>query len=104
METISIVDGLILTVVSMLVVFVVLSAIWGLVELVSKFINKEDSTPKMSVSGSTKAKQTAPNLQVSDTLKSNEKHQQIAELMALVLASEDETNKKFEIVESKRVK
>lgn len=104
METISIADGLILTVVSMLVVFVVLSAIWGLVELVSKFINEDDLTPEMGVSGSTRDQQTAPNLQASDTLISNKKHQQVAELMALVLASEDEPNKKFEIVESKRVK
>lgn len=40
MESINIMDGLILTIVSILVVFVVLAAIWGLVEIVSSLINQ----------------------------------------------------------------
>ncbi len=104
METISILDGLTLTVVSMLVVFTVLAAIWGLVEVTSKFVHS--SQPD---AGSTKRSQpaagkaTAPQ-STTDTLAPNSKHQKVAELMALVLASEDEPNKKFEIVESQRIK
>lgn len=104
METISIGDGLVLTVVSMLVVFIVLSSIWGLVEFVSKFVNKQEPVPEIDLTGSTKKEQVPSNLLAPDTLTPKEKHQQVAELMALVLASEDEPNKKFEIIESKRVK
>ena len=104
METISIMDGLVLTVVSMLVVFLLLTAIWGLVELVSKFINEpEPATDSVGAQPTTKqSSKTYP--QASKNLNVNKKHQQVAELMALVLASEDEPNKKFKIVESKRVK
>ena len=39
MESISIIDGLMLTVVSMLTVFVVLIALWGITELTAKLVN-----------------------------------------------------------------
>ena len=104
METISIMDGLVLTVVSMIVVFVVLGSIWGLVELVSKFIKQSEPATGSIGAQPTTPQPSATHPQASKTLNVNKKHQQVAELMALVLASEDEPNKKFEIVESKRVK
>lgn len=97
METISILDGLVLTIVSMLVVFSVLAAIWGLVELIAKIVNRPEAS--LEAAGT-----PSMNNQAVDTLAPNPKHQQVAELMALVLASEDEPNKKFEIIETKRVK
>lgn len=105
METISIMDGLVLTVVSMFVVFVVLGSIWGLVELVSTFIKQQDPIIDSVGTPSTTKQPSAAHPQAStNTLSVNKKHQQVAELMALVLASENEPNKKFEIIESKRVK
>lgn len=98
MESISIYDGLILTVVSMLVVFSVLAAIWGLVEITSRFAR--DPEP---VTESAKTKVSSAKPQDSNTLTPNQIHQQAVEMMALVLASKDEPDKKFEIVESKRI-
>lgn len=98
MESISIYDGLILTIVSMLVVFSVLAAIWGLVELVARFVPAAEPTTKPA------SKPVAANTQNVNTLAPNQKYQQVAEMMALILASEDEPDKKFEITESKRIK
>lgn len=103
MESISIYDGLILTIVSMLVVFSVLTAIWGLVELIAHFVPEPETTVGTNNVPST-SKPVATNAQSSDTLAPNSKHQQIAEMMALILASEDEPDRKFEITDSKRVK
>ena len=83
----------------MLVVFVVLAAIWGLVEIVSSLINQQKPTEE-----SVKAQSATPHPGTVDSMVPNKKHQQVAELIALVLASEDEPNKKFEIIESKRIK
>jgi len=105
MESISIIDGLALTVVSMLVVFSILAAIWGLIELISKFT--ADSDPQTDTIGETKTKpgpRPTPSSTETDTLTPNPKQHQVAELIALVLASEDEPDKKFEIVESERIK
>lgn len=104
MDSITIMDGLILTVVSMLTVFAILSAIWGLVELISKIVNHQDTALETVRAPSTNNKTFVSKFRTSNTLTPNRKHRQVAELMSLVLASEDEANKKFEIVESKRVK
>lgn len=103
MESISIFDGLTLTIVSMLVVFGVLAAIWGLVELMARFIPEEE-TAADATRGQSTPKSAAASAQSSNTLAPNKKQQQAAEMMALILASEDEPNKKFEITESKRIK
>lgn len=100
METLSLIDGINLTVVSMVIVFAVLASIWGLVELVSKFI-PEPETP----SGSRVRSHPKADLASSDAVMAeNSKHKKVAELMALTLASEDQPDKKLEIIESKRVK
>lgn len=101
MKTVSIMDGLVLTVVSMLVVFIVLTAIWGLIELVSKIFTVIGSKEELAVPASSPV---ATNNASSQTLNVNEKNKQAAEVISLVLASEDQPNKKFEIVDSKRVK
>ncbi|WP_338486689.1 OadG family protein [Ruoffia tabacinasalis] len=98
MESISIMDGLMLTIVSMLTVFSVLLVLWGLTEMIAKLVNgsqKVESTPAPA-----KPKPTVN----TNNLAPNKKHQQVAELVALALASEDEPNKKLEIQESKRIK
>lgn len=102
METVSIMDGLVLTVVSILVVFTVLTAIWGLIELVSKFFTVIGSKEELAVPAASSP--VATNNVSSQTLNVNEKNKQAAEVISLVLASEDQPNKKFEIVDSKRVK
>lgn len=94
MESISLVDGLILTVVSMLLVFMVLGAIGFLIDLIAKFIGESEV-----VEAPTPVKQTVS----TDPLQVNEEYKFVAEMMALVLASEDEPNRKFEVVEAKRI-
>lgn len=100
MNSISILDGLILTVVSMAVVFFVLAAIWGLVELTARLI-KEDEIP---IDPATSVRNIPVNADQLGSLAANKAHQQAAELISLVLASEDQPDKKFEIVESIRIK
>lgn len=103
MDTISISDGLLLTVVSMLVVFAILAVIWGLVELTSKVLAKSEETGQAATEAA--APQLKPVPQTNkESLATNEKNQKAAEIIALILASEDKPNKKFEISESKRVK
>ena len=105
METISIFDGLVLTVVSMLVVFLVLAAIWGLVEIVSSLVqSSEISVSSEGTNQPAASTDSAPQAATTVRLTPNAKHQKVAELIALVLASEDQPNKKFEIVESQRIK
>lgn len=102
METVSIMDGLVLTVVSIMLVFTVLAAIWGLIELVSKILISIGSKEELAVPAASSP--VATNNVSSQTLNVNEKNKQAAEVISLVLASEDQPNKKFEIVDSKRVK
>src|SRR5699024_2289068 len=100
MESTSNADGLVLTIVSMLVVFIVLAANCWLVEMFSALISRQEHTEE-----STKSSLTTSHPQtVHHQMIPNKKYQQVAELTALVLASEDKPNKKFEIIESKRVK
>lgn len=98
MESISLGDGLVLTIVSMLLVFFVLAAIGLLINIVAKFVGEEEAveerSPKREIQQSSKER----------GLKSNPDLQFAAEMMALVLASEDQPDRKFEIVESKRIK
>lgn len=100
METINLLDGLILTIISMIVVFIVLGAIWGLTELVARIVGKAE----MEISEPTiPTEATTPTSSVKK-LVSNKNNQKVAEIMALILASEDQPNKKFEIIETKRIK
>ncbi len=99
METISLSDGLILTVISMLLVFLVLSAIWILTDFVAKVVNKKELDDEIET------KQTFAGVSTeSKAPKVNLKNQFAAEIIALILASEDEPNRKFEVVESKKIK
>lgn len=95
MDTITIYDGLGLTVVAMIVVFIVLASIWGLVELVAKFM----TVPEPLLDNNA-GENSLPQPKLID----QPKHKKVAEIIALVLASEDKPDKKFEIVESKRIR
>lgn len=97
MDTITIYDGLILTVVAMLVVFIVLALIWGFVELVAKLLPNDEPVPEPALASNVRP---TPHHNTNE----NPKHKKAAEITALVLASEDEPDKKFEIVESKRIR
>ena len=100
MDSINILDGLILTVVSMAVVFFVLAAIWGLVEVTARIIKEDD----VSLESTIPVRNVPVNADQSRSLAANKAHQKAAELISLVLASEDQPDKKFEIVESIRIK
>ena len=100
MESISIYDGLMLTVVSMAIVFAILAALWGVIEVVARMVAEPESV-NIPTDKSKYTETLSQNLNNGST---KHKHQRVAELMALILASEDEPNKKFEITESKRIK
>src|SRR5699024_5137651 len=98
MESISIMDGWMLTIDCMLTVFSVLLVLSGLTEMIAEFVNGSDKAEPAPA-----AAKPAPAVNTNN-LAPNKKHQQVAELVALALASEDEPNKKLEIQESKRIK
>ena len=107
MESISIMDGLVLTVVSMLVVFSVLTALWGLTELTAKLVNRNEQpadSPAAPVTAATGGLAHPTASPVNTALTPNPKHQLVAELMALTLASHDQPDAKLEIHETLRIK
>lgn len=102
METISLLDGLILTVVSMLLVFLVLGAIWLLTDYIAKVVNREEPIPSKEQIKPTPA--LAADSTKTDLVTENPKNQFVAEMIALILASEDQPDCKFEVVESQKIK
>ena len=97
MESISLGEGLILTIVSMLLIFLVLGAIGLLINLIANFVGEEAPRETLVKEKQTVNKKATP-------LESHDEYQFVAEMMALVLASEGQPDRKFEIVESKRIK
>ena len=102
METFSLMDGMVVTVVAMVVVFVVLSCLWFMVELTHKLVG--DPTEKEPVDDK-KGMQTmsATPVATADVVV-DEKRAKAAAVTALVMAYEEHPAKKFEIVEVIRVK
>ena len=93
MESVSIGDGLILTVVAMVLVFIVLAALWGFIELVHKIVGDEpEEAPKA----------TAPAPAVAPA--SNSELQTVAEVTAVIAAHEEDPKNDYEIVETKRIR
>lgn len=98
MENVTILDGLILTVVSMALVYLVLAALWGFIELVHRFIG--DETPEPAAS-----RPKAPAKSASKPLASggNPKLKKAAEIVAVLTAYEEDPSQNYEIVESKKI-
>lgn len=88
-------DGLIVTFVAMLVVFIVLASIWGLMELVHK-MTKGIAVPSRIPTSSKK-------LEAFET-ETDKNRKLAATLMALVYAHEEKPAKKYEIIEVKQIK
>lgn len=91
-DTFGLMDGIIVTVVAMAVVFIVLSSLWGLVELVRRLV------VSFSKSSGLNAEPTETKL-VADP-----EREKVAVLAALTLAYNDHPTKKYEIIEVNRVK
>ena len=98
METFNLADGLIVTVVAMIVVFAVLASLWFLVELVHKLVGEPAGVA------------SAPIRQVDDLQpvvqepRVDEQRAKAAAITALIAAYEAHPAKKFEIVDVTRVK
>lgn len=88
-------DGLIVTLVAMIVVFVILAAIWGLMELVHKCLPENLAADQSAVS---------PENLLEPHLLKDEKREIIAALAALIRAHEEHPAKKYEIIEVKRLR
>lgn len=91
-------DGLIVTVVAMIVVFAVLSALWFLVELVHKLVGEPAQAAPAPVH---REEATPPVLQNPGV---DEQRAKAAAITALVAAYEEHPAKKFEIVDVTRIK
>jgi Na+-transporting methylmalonyl-CoA/oxaloacetate decarboxylase gamma subunit len=98
METFNLGDGLIVTVVAMIVVFAVLSCLWFLVELVHKLVGEPaQAAPVLG--------HREKNLQpVQQNPGVDEQRAKAAAIMALVAAYEAHPSKKFEIIDVTRIK
>jgi len=98
MGTFNIGDGLIVTVVAMIVVFVVLSCLWFLVELVHKLVGE----PAQAAPALAQREETVqPVLQDAVV---DEQRAKAAAITALIAAYEAHPAKKFEIVDVTRIK
>jgi len=82
-------DGIILTVVAMVVVFIVLGALWGVIELVHRFSAEPEILTK--------------EMEVAPAVERDEQREKVAVLAALVMTYEAQPAKKFEVVDVKRV-
>ncbi|MGP6139865.1 MULTISPECIES: OadG family protein [unclassified Jeotgalibaca] len=88
MESFNMMDGLVVTVISMVFVFSVLASLWGLTELVHRF----SAESKMEVPA------------VSPDLIPDKQRETVAVLTAIIAAHETNPAKKYEVVEVKRIK
>lgn len=79
-------DGLILMVIAMVVVFIVLGALWGVIE----FVHLVSAEPEILTE------------ELFD-VEHDEEREKVAVLTALVMACEAQPAKKFEVVEVKRI-
>lgn len=102
METFSLMDGMVVTVVAMVVVFVVLSCLWFMVELIHKLVG--DSTEKEPVVDKKGMQTLSATPAATANVVVDEKRAKAAAVTALVMAYEEHPAKKFEIVDVIRVK
>ncbi|AZP03951.1 OadG family protein [Jeotgalibaca ciconiae] len=93
-DSFGLMDGIIVTVVAMAVVFIVLSSLWGLMELVRRLV----------VSFSKSSVLNAEPIETETKLVADPEREKIAVLAALTLAYNDHPTKKYEIIEVNRVK
>ncbi|PTQ81595.1 sodium pump decarboxylase gamma subunit [Trichococcus patagoniensis] len=98
MGTFNLGDGLVVTVVAMIVVFAVLASLWFLVELVHKLVGEPAAVASAPV-------QREENLQpVLANPGVDEQRAKVAAITALIAAYESHPSKKFEIVDVTRIK
>ncbi|WP_320163701.1 OadG family transporter subunit [uncultured Trichococcus sp.] len=102
MEAFSLMDGLVVTVVAMVVVFSVLSSLWILVELTHKLVG--DPTEEQVVRDTKEFQRTKATPIEAEALNLDKRCSKVAAITALVMAYEEHPAKKFEIVEVFRVK
>jgi len=98
METFNLGDGLIVTVVAMIVVFAVLSSLWFLVELVHKLVGE----PAVAASSPIHQEDDLHPVLLDPGV--DEQRAKAAAIMALVAAYEAHPSKKFEIIDVTRIK
>lgn len=98
METFNLGDGLIVTIVAMIVVFSVLASLWFLVELVHKLVGE----PAVAVSEPIRQKDDSQSGLLDRGV--DEQRAKAAAIMALVAAYEAHPAKKFEIIDVTRIK
>jgi Na+-transporting methylmalonyl-CoA/oxaloacetate decarboxylase gamma subunit len=98
MGTFNLDDGLIVTVVAMIVVFAVLASLWFLVELVHKLVGE----PAQAAPELAHREETVQPV-MHDT-RIDEQRAKAAAITALIAAYESHPAKKFEIVDVTRIK
>ena len=98
METFNLGDGLVVTVVAMIVVFAVLASLWFLVELVHKLVGEPAQAAIAPVHQEDDLQPVLLDLGV------DEQRAKAAAIMALVAEYEAHPAKKFEIVDVTRIK
>lgn len=100
METFSLMDGLVVTIVAMVVVFSVLASLWFLVELMHKLVG--NPTEEKAMRDKKELQRIAATPITAEAL--DEKLTKVAAITSLVMTYEEHPAKKFEIVEVIRVK
>lgn len=97
---VSIVDGIVITLISMLFVFLILLLIMFVIQLLAKVINQSGIAKSEE---NVIADQVENGENASETLLPNPEYERVAVLTALALASEAESDKYFIVSEVKRL-
>lgn len=98
METFNLGDGLIVTVVAMIVVFAVLASLWFLVELVHKLVGE----PAQATAAPIYREEASQPVLLDPGM--DEQRAKAAAITALIAAYEAHPAKKFEIIDVTRIK
>ena len=104
MENFTILDGVIVTVISILVVFLVLIGLQLVISLSRIIIEKQKGHPDVATEEVKIVQQSNGFSQSTPPLEEDEETKTVAALMALILANDDQQDKCYQVTTIKRIR
>lgn len=105
MRDFTIMDGVVIAVISVLVVFLVLIGLQLIINLFKFFSGKNNNLQmKMNMEDTKEERNNQPSRTLSVDPQSNEELKTVAALMALILANNDHQDKQYRITSIKRIR
>lgn len=104
MENFTIMDGVVVTVISILVVFIVLIGLQLVISLSRMIIEKQKGRSDVATEEVKIVQQSNGFSQSTPPLEEDEETKTVAALMALILANEDQQDKYYQVTSIKRIR